>query len=253
MANRSLMVIGVSGDGDSASIGIGQFCHLARRNTPMIYIIENNGVYGLTKGQFSATADPGSKLKGGEVNMFENIDCAALGIMLGASFVARSFSGDPKQAVPLLKAAIAHKGLALLDIISPCVTFNNHEGSTRSYPNVRKIDSPVHELDFVAFYETPTVEYDPGQTKEVEMPDGSKVMLKKLAKDYDPTDRMAALQAIEQSRKSGQLLTGLLYVDTAKRDFCEVEGMTETPLNELGQDKLRPSRERFTEILKQFA
>src|SRR3954463_8268379 len=190
LANRRLMAIGVSGDGDTGAIGIGQFVHLMRRNVPIIYIIEDNGCYGLTKGQFSPTADIGSKLKTGVVNELQPIDTCALAIELGASFVARSFSGDKKQLLSILKAALAHRGTCLIDVISPCVTFNDHEGSTKSYAYAKDHDEKLGEVSFVPFFEDISVEYDPGTTKEVQMHDGSKLYLQKVAEDYNPTDRM---------------------------------------------------------------
>src|SRR5215831_10312028 len=196
LANRNMLGLGVSGDGDTASIGAGQFVHLLRRNLPMIYIIEDNGVYGLTKGQFSATADLGSKLKTGIINELPPFDCCALALKWGATFVARSFSGDKKQLLAILKAAIAHKGTSMIDVISPCVTFNDHEGSTKSYQYVKDHDEPLGEISFVPFFEDITVEYDPGTTQEVSMHDGSKLLLKKLETDYDPTDRMRAMQVL---------------------------------------------------------
>ncbi|MEK7287893.1 MAG: 2-oxoacid:ferredoxin oxidoreductase subunit beta [Elusimicrobiota bacterium] len=253
LANRDLLVLGVSGDGDTVSIGMGQFCHLIRRNISMIYIIENNGVYGLTKGQFSATSDLGSKQRWGAVNQMEPIDCCGIALELGCSFVARTFSGDPKQAVPLIKAAIAHKGTCLLDIISPCVTFNNHEGSTKSYASVQKRDTPVHALDFVPFYEEVQVDYPEGSVKEVVLADGSSLYLKKLGKDYDPTNRVKALQVVAEARRAEELLTGLLYVDPKKKDFQEIENIAERPLFELAESDLRPSRKAFEEILERHA
>src|SRR5437762_14110264 len=190
LANSKLMAIGVTGDGDTASIGIGQFVHLMRRNLPIIYVIEDNGVYGLTKGQFSATADLGSKLKTGVINDLPAIDTCALAIQLGATFVGRSFSGDKKQLLSMLKAAIAHKGTVMLDVISPCVTFNDHEGSTRSYKYMQDHDEPLHEVSFVPHFEDINVEYDPGSTIAVTMHDGSRVHLRKLEEDYVPTDKM---------------------------------------------------------------
>src|SRR5512136_1817798 len=189
LANRSLIAIGVSGDGDTASIGIGHFVHMLRRNVPMIYVMENNGVYGLTKGQFSATADPGSVLKTGVINDLPAIDCCALAIQLGCGYVARSFAGDPKQLVALLEGALAHKGTAFLDVISPCVTFNNHEGSTKSYKHAKESEELLHEIGFVPFYEQISVDYQAGTTQVVEMHDGSRITLKKLDRDYDPTSK----------------------------------------------------------------
>src|ERR671930_228164 len=194
LANRNLLGVGVSGDGDTASIGIGQFVHLMRRNLPMIYVIEDNGVYGLTKGQFSATADLGSKLKTGVVNDLPPIDTCAMAVELGATFVGRSFSGDKKQLLALLKAALAHRGTVMLDVLSPCVTFNDHEGSTKSYSYVKDHDDPLEEVSFVPFFEDIAVDYAPGSVQEVTMHDGSKLYLKKLDQSYDPTDRIAALK-----------------------------------------------------------
>src|SRR5256712_2735688 len=201
VANRELLLIGVSGDGDTASIGLGQFCHMIRRNVPVVYIIENNGVYGLTKGQFSATADVGSTMKGGKANELMPIDCCALALELGCGFVARSFSGDVKQLRALLKAAFAHHGTAVLDVISPCVTFADHEGSTKSYAYVKEHDAPLHTIDFVPYYEDITIDYAPGTTRDVEMPDGSHVVLQKLADDYDPTSREGAFEVLERARR----------------------------------------------------
>src|SRR5512136_2834881 len=199
LANRNLIALGVSGDGDTASIGIGQFVHLMRRNLPMIYVIEDNGVYGLTKGQFSATADVGSKLKTGVVNELPPIDTCALAVQLGATFVGRSFSGDKKQLSAMLKAAIAHRGTAMLDVVSPCVTFNDHEGSTKSYAYVKDHDAPLQELSFIPAFEDISVDYDPGTTLDVTMHDGSRIILKKLGRDYDPTDKMQAIARLLES------------------------------------------------------
>jgi len=199
LANHQLTTIGVSGDGDTASIGMGQFVHLMRRNLPMIYIIENNGVYGLTKGQFSATADLGSKLKTGVVNDLPPIDTCAMAIQLGATFVGRSFSGDKKQLLSMLKAAISHKGTVLLDVISPCVTFNDHEGSTKSYKFMQENDEPINELGFVPSFEEIDVDYNSGEIYEVEMHDGSNLRLRKLLEDYDPTDQANAVRTLMES------------------------------------------------------
>ena len=199
LANQKLIAIGISGDGDTGAIGIGQFVHLMRRNLPIIYIIEDNGCYGLTKGQFSPTADLGSKLKNGVVNDLPPIDTCALAIELGATFVARSFSGDKKQLLALLKAALAHRGTVMLDVISPCVTFNDHEGSTKSYAYVKDHDDPLEEVSFVPFFEDIAVDYEPGTTQEVTMHDGSKLFLKKLEEDYDPTDKIAALKRLHET------------------------------------------------------
>ncbi len=207
VANRELLLIGVSGDGDTASIGLGQFCHLIRRNVPVVDIVENNGVYGLTKGQFSATADVGSTTKAGHVNELMPIDLCTIAIELGCAFVARSFSGDLKQLRPLLKAAFAHRGTAVLDVISPCVTFADHEGSTKSYAYVKEHDAPLHAIDFVPYFEDIHVDYAPGTTRQVEMPDGSHIYLKKLAADYDPTRREAAMEALAESRSWPRITT----------------------------------------------
>src|SRR5512137_1006040 len=213
LANRHLMPIGVSGDGDTGAIGAGQFVHLMRRNVPIIYIVENNGCYGLTKGQLSPTADLGSKLKNGVVNDLPPMDACALAIQLGASFVARSFSGDKKQLSALLRAALAHRGLAVLDVISPCVTFNDHEGSTKSFAFVKEHDEPLQELSFVPAFEEIKVDYDPGTTVEVALHDGSRLRLKKLDAAYDPRDRVRAVSRLLEAQGAGEVLTGLLYVD----------------------------------------
>src|SRR6202162_3051889 len=214
LANRKLVCIGVSGDGDTASIGIGQFIHLMRRNLPIIYIIEDNGVYGLTKGQFSATADLGSKLKTGVVNDLPPIDTCALAIQLGATLVGRSFSGDKRQLSAMLKASIAHKGTVMLDVVSPCVTFNDHEGSTKSYKYVKEHDDPLEEVSFVPFFEDITVDYPAGSTQEVTMHDGSKLYLKKMGEAYDPTNKAAAVRTLMESAENGEVLTGVFYIDT---------------------------------------
>src|SRR3974377_2156578 len=211
LANRKLICIGVSGDGDTASIGIGQFMHLMRRNLPIIYIIEDNGVYGLTKGQFSATADLGSKLKTGVINDLPPIDTCALAIMLGATFVGRSFSGDKKQLHTMLKAALAHRGTVMLDVISPCTTFNDHEGSTKSYKFMKEHEEPLHEVDFVPAFEDIAVDYDAGTTFEVTMHDGSRLRLRKLEQEYDPTDKFQAVQRLMESHAKGASLAGGLY------------------------------------------
>ncbi|MBI4063932.1 MAG: 2-oxoacid:ferredoxin oxidoreductase subunit beta [Elusimicrobia bacterium] len=251
LANKDLLVLGVSGDGDTAAIGIGQFMHLMRRNVDMIYIIENNGVYGLTKGQFSATSDPGSKQKWGAVNQYDSIDCCAVAIELGCSFVARSFSGDHKQMVPLIKAAIAHKGTVLLDIISPCVTFNNHEGSTKSYHHVQEHDEPLHAIDFIPYYDEVQVDYPAGTTKKVDLADGSHLLLKKLDQDYDPTDKIRAIETLAKSKQEGALLTGILYLNP-KKTLHEVEEITNEPLYKLTEKELRPPKEAFAEIQERF-
>jgi 2-oxoglutarate ferredoxin oxidoreductase subunit beta len=252
VANRDLLLIGVSGDGDTASIGLGQFCHLVRRNVPVVYIIENNGVYGLTKGQFSATADVGSTMKGGKANELMPIDCCAIAIQLGCGFVARSFSGDQKQLRPLLKAAFAHRGAAVIDVISPCVTFADHEGSTKSYAYVKEHDAPLHAIDFVPHFEDIHVDYEPGSTHEVTMPDGSKILLKKLGAEYDPASREGAMQALEQARREQKLLTGLLYVEPEQVPFEEELKLVETPLAALTLEQARPPKSVLDGIMSQY-
>ena len=251
-ANRDLLLIGVSGDGDTASIGLGQFCHLVRRNVPVVYIVENNGVYGLTKGQFSATADVGSTQKGGKANMLMPIDLCAVAIELGCGFVARSFSGDLKQLRPLLKAAFAHPGTAVIDVISPCVTFADHEGSTKSYAAVKEHDAPLHEIDFVPYYEDIHVDYAPGTTREVEMPDGSHIVLKKLAEDYDPTSRERARDALHKAACERKLVTGLLYVNEAKVPFTDEAQLPDAALAKLTLDQARPPRAVLDAIMGQL-
>src|ERR1700729_992972 len=222
MANHTMMGLGVSGDGDTASIGFGQFAHLMRRNLPLIYIIEDNGVYGLTKGQFSATADLGSTLKTGVINDLPPIDTCAMAITLGATFVGRSFSGDKRQLNAMLKAAIAHRGTVMLDVVSPCVTFNDHEGSTKSYKYMKDHEEPVHDLNFVPHFAEIDVEYDPGSSVNVTMHDGSTLRLHKLEKEYDPTDKIEAIRRIMESHKADEVLTGVLYLDTKSPSFVDM-------------------------------
>ncbi|HEY9792066.1 MAG TPA: 2-oxoacid:ferredoxin oxidoreductase subunit beta [Candidatus Obscuribacterales bacterium] len=250
MANKTLKLVAVSGDGDTASIGMGQFVHILRRNIPMVYIVENNGVYGLTKGQFSATADLGSKSKAGVVNDLPPVDLCGLAIELGCGFVARSFAGDPKQLVALLKAALSHEGTALLDVISPCVTFNNHEGSTKSYKYAREHEVPLHDLGFVPFFEQLTADYEAGKSHEVTFHDGSRIMLRKTAKDYDPSNRDLAVDTIHKSARDHEFLTGLLYVDEKKPDFTKLVHLVDAPLATLPQDKIRPPKSALDEIMK---
>jgi 2-oxoglutarate/2-oxoacid ferredoxin oxidoreductase subunit beta len=249
LANRTLRALGVSGDGDTGSIGIGQFVHLVRRNVPMIYVVEDNGVYGLTKGQFSATADAGSTLKTGEENRLPAIDLCALAIQLGASFVARSFSGDKKQLQALLEAAIAHEGTAVLDVISPCVTFNDHEGSTKSYAFVKEHDDPLQELSFVPAFEEIQVQYDPGSTAEVRLHDGSRILLRKLEEAYDPADRGRALGRVAGAHASGEILTGLLFVDPAAPTFLDLLKLDDRPLATLPEAAVRPPRAVLDEVM----
>src|SRR5258705_1696956 len=231
LANRDLLYLGVSGDGDSASIGLGQFAHCMRRGVNMVYIVENNGVYGLTKGQFSATADKGSKSKRGVVNSDEPIDMVSLALQLGATFVARSFSGDKRQLVPLIKAAIEHKGAAFIDVVSPCVAFNNHSGSTKSYDYVRDHNEAVNRLDFITGRDEITADYEPGTVVTVTQHDGSVLRLRKLDLDYDPTDRVKAIHYIHQHHAKGEVVTGLLYVMPESTDMHEHLHTVETPLN----------------------
>src|SRR6201998_2985456 len=230
LANQKLMLIGVSGDGDTASIGIGQFVHLMRRNLPIIYIIEDNGVYGLTKGQFSATADVGSKLKTGVINDLPPIDTFAMAISLGATFVGRSFSGDKKQLHSMLKAAIAHKGTVMLDVVSPCVTFNDHEGSTKSYKYMKDHEEPLQDINFVPHFEEIDVDYDPGSTLEVTMHDGSRLRLRKLEENYDPTHRIDAIHRLLDAHEKQEVLTGVFYVNPKAPSFIEMLNMTDRPL-----------------------
>ena len=242
LANRELTYLGVSGDGDSASIGIGQFAHAMRRGVSMTYIVENNGVYGLTKGQFSATADMGSRSKRGVANNDSPIDLVGLALQLGASFVARSFSGDKEQLIPLIKGALKHKGAAFIDVISPCVTFNNHAGSTKSYEYVRDHDMPVNTLEVMLQRSPITASYPPGSLREVEQHDGTVLRLRKLADDYDPTDRLQAMSHLHVHQAKGELVTGLLYVDPNARDMHEHLQTVATPLNRLGEAELCPGR-----------
>ena len=249
LANKQLIAIGVSGDGDTGAIGIGQFVHLMRRNVPLIYIIEDNGCYGLTKGQFSPTADLGSVLKNGVVNDLPPIDTCTLAIELGASFVARSFSGDKKQLLSILKAALSHKGTCMIDVISPCVTFNDHEGSTKSYAYAKDHDEPVGDISFVPFFEDISVEYDAGTTTQVQMHDGSKLFLKKVAESYDPTDKNAALSLNRDSAHRGEFATGILYIEPAKHDFTTLLNLVDEPLATLPLERVRPGREVLDSIM----
>ncbi len=248
LANRELMVLGISGDGDTASIGIGQFAHMIRRNLDIIYIVENNGVYGLTKGQFSATADMGSTLKNGTPNEFSTIDICGLSIELGATFVARSFSGDGKQLVPMLQAAFSHRGTSIIDIISPCVTFNDHEGSTKSYAYVKDHEFVANTPDFIRPREEVTVDYEPGTVQQVTLEDGAHVLLRKVDHDYDATDRIGALRTIHETRAKGEFVTGLLFVDPNVPDLCERENLASKSLKDLNEEDLRISREAWSAL-----
>jgi 2-oxoglutarate ferredoxin oxidoreductase subunit beta len=252
LANKRLMPIGVSGDGDTGAIGAGQFVHLMRRNVPIIYIVENNGCYGLTKGQLSPTADIGSRLKNGVVNELPPMDLCALAVQLGATFVARSFSGDKKQLSALLKAAIAHNGTALLDVISPCVTFNDHEGSTKSYAYVKDHDDPLGEITFVPFFEDISVDYEAGTAIDVKMHDGSRVLLKKLDDKYDPRNKVAALTLLHESQARGEFATGLIYIDPGRPSFTDLLNMVDTPLSMLSEAQLRPGPEALEQIMERL-
>lgn len=252
LANHHLKGIVVSGDGDTASIGLGQFMHMLRRNVPLIYVIENNGVYGLTKGQFSATADLGAKLKTGVVNDLPPIDCCLLGIEMGATLVARSFSGDKAQLQAVFKAAIAHKGLSLLDVISPCTTFNDHEGSTKSYAYIKEHDTPLHEVGFVPFFEEIEIEAPEGEVREVELHDGSRLRLRTLDRDYDPTDKLRAITALHEAARRGEVLTGILYVDNQAPTLLDLLHLGDAPLGTLPESKTRPSREALDEIMEEL-
>jgi 2-oxoglutarate ferredoxin oxidoreductase subunit beta len=252
LANRSLMALGVSGDGDTASIGMGQFVHLMRRNLPLIYIIEDNGVYGLTKGQFSATADLGSKLKTGVINDLPPVDTCAMAVTLGATFVARSFSGDKRQLHAVLKAAIAHHGTSMLDVVSPCVTFNDHEGSTKSYKYMKDHDEPLQEINFIPGFEDIAVDYDPGATIEVTMHDGSRLRLRKLEEDYDPTDRIRAITRLNEAHEKGEVLTGVFYVNPKAPSFVDLLNMTDEPLSALSAAVVRPGREVLEQVMEEL-
>jgi 2-oxoglutarate ferredoxin oxidoreductase subunit beta len=248
LANRELIYLGVSGDGDSASIGFGQFAHCIRRGVNMTYIVENNGVYGLTKGQFSATADRGSKSKRGVVNSDNAIDLAAMALQLGAGFVARSFSGDKTQLVPLIKAAIEHQGAAFIDCISPCVAFNNHAGSTKSFDYVREHNDAVNRLDFITGREEIKVDYEPGTVEMVQQHDGSTLALRKLAKDYDVNDRLAAMNYLLERGAAGEVVTGLLYLEAEPEDLHAAMNTVGRPLNALGEKELCPGSAALDKI-----
>ena len=251
-ANKHLHYIGVSGDGDSLSIGLGHLCHAIRRNLNMLYIIENNGVYGLTKGQFSASTDLGSKSKKGEVNTQPPIDPVLVALSQGASFVARSFSGDKEQLVPLLKTGLKHKGFALIDVISPCVTFNDHEGSTKSYLHTRKHQLPIVEADFVPHAEEITVSYPEGTARTVKMHDGSEVRFRKIAPDYDPTNRKAVLSYLEEQQLTGEIPTGLLFIDESAVEMHEEAKTVDMPLSEIAFDDLCPGSAAMDKLMSAY-
>lgn len=248
LANKDLIYLGVSGDGDTASIGMGQFVHVIRRNLNMLYIVMNNGCYGLTKGQDSATADQGSKNKTGNINLFEAIDLASLSLELGATFVAQSFSGDKTQLVPLIKAGLKHPGFAFINVISPCVTFNNNVGSTKSYDFVREHIAATSTIDFVPEMTEITARYDEGTTKKVKMHDGSFISLNKLSQDWDPLDRLSAVTAIHNARAKNEILTGLLYVNPDCNDLHQMLRTCDKPLNTLLKSDLCPGASMLNEI-----
>lgn len=252
LANSRMVALGVSGDGDTASIGIGQFVHLMRRNLPVIYIIEDNGVYGLTKGQFSATADLGSKLKTGVINDLPPLDSCAMAVMLGATFVGRSFSGDKRQLHTMLKAALAHRGTVMLDVISPCTTFNDHEGSTKSYKFIKDHEEPLHDMSFVPAFEDIAIDYDEGTSINVTMHDGSSLRLRKLEHDYDPTNKIEAVKRLMQAHDAEEVLTGVVYVNTTAPNFIDMLNMTDRPLASLTESDIRPPRAVLEECMEEL-
>jgi 2-oxoglutarate ferredoxin oxidoreductase subunit beta len=249
LANKNMLALGVSGDGDSASIGMGQFVHMMRRNLPMIYIIEDNGVYGLTKGQFSATADVGSTLKTGVINDLPPIDTCSLAIQLGATFVGRSFSGDKHQLSTMLKAAFSHKGTVMIDVVSPCVTFNDHEGSTKSYKFMQANDEPIGEADFVPSFEDIEVDYESGTLYEVRMHDGAQLRLKKIHDDYDPTDKVRAVSLLMESHANNEVLTGIFYVKPESETIIDQMNMVDDALATLPESRTRPSKEVLDKMM----
>ena len=248
LGNQDLLYLGVSGDGDTAGIGIGQFMHAARRQLNITYIVENNGTYGLTKGQFSATNDQGSKSKYGEENVLAPIDLAAMAIQLGAGFVGRSFSGDKDQLVPLLKAAMKFKGFSLIDIISPCVTFNNHVGSTKSYEHIREHNESVSSLDFVPIGQEIKTNYNEGSKVDVPLHDGAILTLEKLSKKYNPLDKGLAVQSLNEAEKNGKVLTGLLYINPTVKDHAEILNISDTPLNQFSDKELCPGSNKLAKV-----
>ncbi|HET7234664.1 MAG TPA: 2-oxoacid:ferredoxin oxidoreductase subunit beta [Longimicrobium sp.] len=251
-ANRALQIVGVSGDGDSLSIGLGQLCHAIRRNVSMLYVLENNGVYGLTKGQFSASADVGSKAKRGESNRQKPIDPVLLALTLGATFVARSFSGDKAQLVPILKAGLKHRGFAFIDVISPCVTFNDHEGSTKSYASTRERMQELAPVDFIPITHEIRASYDPGDALTVPMHDGSLVRFRKLAQDYDPTDRDAAYAHVKEHQSRGEVVTGLLYIEDDAEDMHALNRTIAAPLYDLPHESLCPGSAALEELMREL-
>jgi 2-oxoglutarate ferredoxin oxidoreductase subunit beta len=252
LANSSLKAIGISGDGDTGSIGLGQYIHMVRRNVPVVYIVENNGVYGLTKGQFSATADEGQQLKYAGLNELPPIDVCMEAIIADCGFVARSFAGDPRQVESLLKAALSHRGTAVLDIISPCVSFNDHEDSTKSYSWGKAHEEIVSEFNFIPFREEISVDYEAGQTADVTMHDGAVIRLKKLDNNYDPRDRMAAMTLLEDAKAKQEFITGLIYINEERPSLPELERLPATPLSRMGEQSLRPSRDALDAIMREM-
>ncbi|MEM7467485.1 MAG: 2-oxoacid:ferredoxin oxidoreductase subunit beta [Pseudomonadota bacterium] len=248
LANRDLIYFGVSGDGDSASIGLGQFAHSLRRAVNMVYVVENNGVYGLTKGQFSATADAGSKSKRGIVNNDSSIDLVGLALQLGATFVGRSFSGDKRQLVPLIKAAVEHEGAAFIDVISPCVAFNNHAGSTKSYDYIREHNEVVNRLDFIPRRAEITADFASGTVEEIVQHDGSVIHLRKIAEDYDPHNRLAVMNYLQERAALGEVVTGLLYLDNNPEDLHNHLNTGEQALNSLEESTLCPGSQTLAKI-----
>ena len=248
LANRELYCIGVSGDGDTASIGLGQFAHIVRRRINMLYVVDNNGTYGLTKGQFSATNDKGSTSKKGAPNLYSPIDLVSMALQIGASFVARSFSGDKRQLVPLIKAGLMHRGFAFIDVISPCVAFNNHTGSTKSYEHVRAHSESVTMADYFLPQQEITADYAPGTMEDVRMPDGSVLRLRKIDDGYDPHDPVAALAHVQEHQAAGEVVTGMLYVDPDASDCHEVLDSVNRPLNSLDEADLCPGNEALAQI-----
>lgn len=252
LANKELTYVGISGDGDSASIGLGQFCHIVRRRINMLYVVANNGTYGLTKGQLSATADLGSKTKSGEESLYDNIDLATLAIELGASFVARSFSGDKKQLVPLLQAALAHKGFAFIDVVSPCVTFNNTAASTHGYENTWENYIALSQVDYVPMRKEITTSYEAGKEKEITLHDGSVIHLHKTSENYAPYDKENALHHINMHKKDNKIATGLLYINQSTSDLHELQDTVDKPFNSLTHHDLCPGSECLTGINETF-
>lgn len=253
LANRNLKLISVSGDGDTANIGIGQFVHIMRRNLNMVYICENNGVYGLTKGQFSATADKGSKLKHGQINPSDAIDLCAMAVQLGCKFVARLFAGNTKMMRQVMQAALAYKGLAFLDIISPCVTFNNHEGSTKGFVYTRENESALQDIGFVPGYDPVYDDMEKGDERDIALGDGSHITIKALDDDYDTSDRVGALSMLAEAQAKGRIVTGIIHIDEEGESFYDMHGMTDTPLSQLSVDDLRPSADALEEVMNEHA